>query len=60
MTTTSGWSSPDQPHRVAAVTGLGDHRHPGVFERAPDRLSQELMIVGEQNPHHTSLSARAP
>ena len=40
-----------EAHRFAAVSGLGHHRHPGVFEGAPDRLAQELMIVCEQDSH---------
>ena len=40
-----------QAHGLAAVAGLGDHRHAGVLERPADRLAQELVIVGEEDPH---------
>ena len=40
-----------QAHGLAAVAGLGDHRHAGVLERPADGLAQELMVVGEEDPH---------
>jgi len=40
-----------ETHGLAAVAGLGHHRHAGFFEGAPDRLAQELMIVREEYPH---------
>ena len=40
-----------QADGLAAVAGLGDHRHAGVLERPADGLAQELMVVGEEDPH---------
>ena len=44
-----------QAHGLAAVAGLGHHRHAGVLERPADRLAQELMVVGEEHPHQIAV-----
>jgi hypothetical protein len=36
-------------HRFAAVCGFGDHRHPGVAERALDQVSSERVVVGDDH-----------